>query len=178
MIKTLHFKPQLLLFAVMFFAAGVQAQNIIFKLTDGSTPTYALSETRKIFFDGDAMVLLKKDGTPIVNKINTIRNFRYDASTAVREFSVSGGSVKIFPNPFRSVVTIRYDLRVADKVQIDILDLQGRIIRNWPLAQQKAGLHEMQWQAGDANGRAVPSGTYICRIKTSSGIISKMMVLE
>jgi hypothetical protein len=178
MIKTLHVKVYFFLFWVFCFAAGVHAQNIIFKFNDETTSSYALNETRKIFFDGDAMVLLKKDGTPIVNKINTIRNFRYDASTAVREFSVSAGSVKIFPNPFRSVVTIRYDLRVADKVQIDILDLQGRIIRNWPLAQQKAGFHEMQWQAGDAKGRAVPSGTYICRIKTSSGIISKMLVLE
>jgi hypothetical protein len=176
--KFLRFKPISLILGILFFSAGAHSQNIIFTSKDGNTNSYALNDTRKIFFDGDAMVLLKKDGTPIVNKINTIRNLRYDASTAVREFSVSSGSVKIFPNPFRSVVTIRYDLRVADKVQIDILDLQGRIIRNWPLAQQKAGFHEMQWQAGDANGRAVPSGTYICRIKTSSGIISKMLVLE
>jgi hypothetical protein len=176
--KFLRFKPISFVLGILFFSASAHSQNIIFTFKDGNTNSYALKDTRKIFFDGDILILQKKDGSSVNKNLNTLRNFRYDASTAVSEFTISGGSVKIFPNPFRSVVTIRYDLRSADKVQIDILDLQGRIVRNWPLAQQKAGPHEIQWQAGDANGRAVPSGTYICRIKTSSGIISKMMVLE
>ena len=168
----------LLLGGMLLFSASVFSQSIIFTLKDGNPQSYALNDTRKIFFDGDVMILQKKDGSTVNKNISTIRNFRYDASTSVREFTVSASSVKIFPNPFRNVVTIRYDLRSADKVQIDILDLQGRMIRSWPLAQQKAGVHELKWQAGDANGRAVPTGTYICRIQTNNGVISKMLVLE
>jgi hypothetical protein len=55
--------------------------------------------------------------------------------------------------------------------------MSGRSIKKWPTEKRSPGSYEVLWQPGDA-GQAVPSGTYICRIQTSKGTVSKMMIME
>jgi hypothetical protein len=172
-------KTIILLWGVMLFlAASGWSQRILFKFQDGSTASYSIAEVRKLTHKEDTLQLKKTDGTVIDWKINTIANFRYDGTTNIQEVVLNTAEVKIFPNPFRGAVRIRYELLQAEKVAVDIFDMQGRNIRSWPLSQQAAGTHEVIWNSNDAGGKAVPSGTYICRITTNKGTFSKMMVLE
>jgi flagellar hook assembly protein FlgD len=125
------------------------------------------------------MLLQKKDGSTISWNASTIANYRYDAITAIADAErINNAEVKIYPNPFKGSVRIRFELPVADKVAVDIIDMQGRNIRSWPLCQKPAGTHELLWQTSDNGGKTIPSGTYICRITTTKGSVSKMIVME
>jgi hypothetical protein len=172
-------KSILLAFGLLILVGSIQAQNLFFKFTDGTSATYTTEEIRKFTFSGNEMVLLKKDGTTISWNASTIGNYRFDATTSITDAErINNAEVKIYPNPFKGAVHIRYELPVADKVAVDILDMQGRTIRSWPQIQKPAGTHELIWQTSDNGGKAIPPGTYICRITTTKGSVSKMMVME
>jgi len=172
-------KSILFAFCLLLLSGSISAQNLFFKFTDGTSATYTTDEIRKFTFSGNEMVLLKKDSTTISWNASTIGNYRFDATTSITDAErINNAEVKIYPNPFKGAVRIRYELPVADKVAVDIIDMQGRIIRNWPQIQKPAGAHELLWQTSDNGGKAIPSGTYICRITTTKGSVSKMMVME
>lgn len=180
LIKFINMQPKIFLISAGFFiSASVHAQNLFFKFTDGTSATYTVDEVRKLTFTGNEMVLLKKEGTTVSWNTSTIVNYRFDATTSITDAErINNIEVKIYPNPFKGVVRIRYELPVADKVSIDIIDMQGRNIRNWSQTQKPAGAHELLWQTSDNGSQVIPSGTYICRITTTKGSVSKMMVME
>ena len=165
---------------ILLLASSTKAQqNLYFKFNDGTTATYTVSEIRNVTFSGNVIVLQKKDGTTINWNASTVGNYRFDATTSVRDAErINNAEVKIYPNPFKGAVRIRFDLPVADKVTVDILDMQGRIIHQWPMVQKKAGTHELLWQSNDSRSKVLQSGTYICRIITTKGTVSKTMVVE
>jgi hypothetical protein len=173
--------PKLFMAAcILLLASSTKAQqNLYFKFNDGTTATYTVSEIRNVTFSGNVIVLQKKDGTTINWNASTVGNYRFDATTSIRDAErINNAEVKIYPNPFKGAVRIRFDLPVADKVTVDILDMQGRIIHQWPMAQKKAGTHELLWQSNDRGSSVLQSGTYICRIITTKGTVSKTMVVE
>jgi hypothetical protein len=162
-----------------FITCSIHSQNLFFKFTDETTAFYAISEIQKFSFSENVMVLLKKDGTALSWNASTIGNYRFDATTSITDAErINNAEVKIYPNPFKGAVRILYELPVADKVSVDIIDMQGRTIRNWPQTQKPAGAHELLWQTSDNGGKKIPSGSYICRITTNKGTVSKMMVME
>jgi hypothetical protein len=174
--------PKLLFMAVCisFLTSSIKAQqNIFFKFNDGTSAAYTVNEIRNVTFSGNVIVLQKKDGTTINWNASTVGNYRFDATTSVRDAErINNAEVKIYPNPFKGAVRIRFEMPVADKVAVDILDMQGRIIHQWPKAQKKAGMHELLWQSNDSGSMVLKSGTYICRITTTKGTVSKTMVVE
>jgi hypothetical protein len=174
--------PKLVLLtnAIFLFTHSVKAQQFLFfKFNDGTTTTYNVNEVRNITFSGNVFVLQKNDGTTVNWNASAIGNYRFDATTSViDEEQNNNAEVKIYPNPFKGLVRIRYVLPIADKIAVDILDLQGRIIKAWPLTQKSAGAHELLWQSGDNEGKTMPAGTYICRITSSKGTVSKKMLIE
>jgi len=172
-------KSILLAFCLIILAGSIHAQNLFFKFTDGTSATYTTDEIRKFTFNGNEMVLLKRDGTTVSWNASTIGNYRFDATTSITDTArINNAEVKIYPNPFKGAVRIRYELPVADKVAVEILDMQGRTIRSWPQIQKTAGAHELLWQTSDNGGKSIPAGTYICRFTTTKGTVSKMMVME
>jgi hypothetical protein len=172
-------KSILMAFCLLLLGGNLHAQNLFFKFTDGTSATYTTDEIRKFTFSGNEMVLLKRDSTTVSWNASTIGNYRFDATTYITEVErINNAEVKIYPNPFKGAVRIRYELPVADKVTVEILDMQGRTIRSWPQTQNPAGSHELLWQTSDNGGKAIPAGTYICRITTTKGSVSKMMVME
>ena len=125
------------------------------------------------------MILKKTDGTIIVWNVNKVLQYRYDFSTAVNSIEqVNTAEVKIYPNPSRDIVNILYELPKSEKVSIDILDIQGRVIKQWPAQWKEAGKHQISWQPESIGGRSIQSGTYVCRFVTPKGIISKLIIIE
>jgi len=168
----------ILICLISIFSAGY-SQSVFFKFTDGSTASYVISDLQNFTYSGNTMIVKRKNGTTVTYNISYIANYRYDATTSVRDYNViNSAEVRIYPNPFRGSVRIRYELLAAEQVSVEVLDISGRSIKKWPTAKRTPGSYEVIWQPGDANGQAVPSGTYICRIQTSKGTVSKMMVME
>ncbi len=79
-----------------------------------------------------------------------------------------------YPNPFNPVTTIEYILPERTAVQLDIYDLQGRLIANLLLAgtPQPAGHHKLQWDAGSE-----PSGIYLVRSQSDRIVLQRKILL-
>jgi hypothetical protein len=169
----------LLLGALFYLTNTAHSQSIFLNFKDGTKMSYNLNEVRNFSFRSDSMNIKKTNGEDVSWDVSKIANFRYtETITSITQVTLNTAEVKIFPNPSRGAVRIRYQLLAPEKVGIDIFDMQGRNIRSWPLSQKTAGTYEILWQTSDAGGKAVPAGTYICRVTTSKGTISKMMILE
>ena len=70
------------------------------------------------------------------------------------------------PNPFYSVTTICFKLQKPGRTSVRVYDLTGRCLRTLTDSATEAGEHTVVWNGRDAAGAPVPSGLYICRIRT------------
>ena len=75
---------------------------------------------------------------------------------------------RAYPNPFsaskHSTTSIEYSLQNEAPVRIAMYDVLGREVKALVNEVQTAGPHAIQWNATDANGEQVNSGTYFYRL--------------
>ena len=84
-----------------------------------------------------------------------------------------------FPNPFRQVSRIAYDLPARTRVSLSIYDIDGRRVRRLADCWQDAGRYSVIWDGKDKKGRACPTGVYFCSLKTEDhGAVKKMLLAE
>lgn len=65
-----------------------------------------------------------------------------------------------YPNPFNGSTRIRFFIPAQQDVSIRVTDLLGRAVWNEQLGVLAPGIHEVLWEARNAGGRSVSSGTY------------------
>jgi hypothetical protein len=81
------------------------------------------------------------------------------------------------PNPSRASTLIRFDVPRAERVAIEVFDLQGRKIRTLVRGWQPAGAHEVSWnRVTDSGARAAP-GVYLYRMVASTYHSQRKLVL-
>lgn len=83
------------------------------------------------------------------------------------EFEISN-----YPNPFRGRTTIRVTLREAGQVRVAVYDVSGREVGLVADEWMSEGLHEIPFEADN-----LPSGTYLGRVTTESGVLTRTMTL-
>lgn len=81
-----------------------------------------------------------------------------------------------YPNPFNSSTLIVYNLPCATDVELNIYNIQGRLINRWRSALQSAGIHHRVWSGDDQWGKEVPGGIYFFRLNTGQNIETRKMV--
>jgi len=71
------------------------------------------------------------------------------------------------PNPFRPPTRIRYKLSEDGAVDISVFNTSGQRVRTLVRAPSlPSGTHAALWDGTADDGRALPSGTYLCRVST------------
>jgi len=65
-----------------------------------------------------------------------------------------------YPNPFNPTTTIRFDLREAATVHVDIIDVLGRVVMTVPEQDYASGTNH----ALDIDAASLPSGMYLYRV--------------
>ncbi len=74
-----------------------------------------------------------------------------------------------YPNPFNGQVTVPIQVEApVSNLQIDIVDIQGRLVRRWQLSGLPVGVHPLQWDGKSQNGHPVASGVYYVRLAIGS----------
>lgn len=73
------------------------------------------------------------------------------------------------PNPFLDSAVCHFSLEQARRLQVEVLDMQGRLVRNISDKWFEAGEHVLTWDGKDSGGANAPSGQYIMLFKTPAG---------
>ncbi len=71
----------------------------------------------------------------------------------------------VYPNPFAQKLHVAFSLSQAQQVRIDVLDLQGRLVKTLVDRNIAAGRHIISWDATDRNGMPAQNGIYFIRIE-------------
>ncbi len=97
--------------------------------------------------------------------------------SVVNDLTVSGLFNKFqlyqnYPNPFNPETTIRYTLgwNVPKLTIINIYDVTGKLIKRLSNIHQKTGEFEVRWDGLNEDRVEVPSGVYICSIRSGDKI--------
>jgi len=74
-----------------------------------------------------------------------------------------------YPNPFNPTTIVAFELPVSGRVELTLYDLTGRLVDVLAVGTYATGSHQVRWAGRDGAGRALPSGTYLLRLRTEHG---------
>jgi hypothetical protein len=126
---------------------------------DGTIRGYPISLINEIYFSGE----------PIDRSLHE--------QELVQKVLSSFAVYQNYPNPFNPSTAIQYDLPKTGEVEVNIFDIQGRLVRSLASIAQQAGTHTVVWDGRSNAGVGVSSGTYLCRIGFNTSVIVKKLVL-
>jgi hypothetical protein len=81
------------------------------------------------------------------------------------------------PNPFNPRTTIHFSLPRDQDVTLRIFDLHGEVVRTLIDGTLAAGQHEATWEGRDDQGGQAPSGTYLYRLRSEDGEVTRKMLM-
>lgn len=108
--------------------------------------------------------------------IGTLTGVNHDEGATPEAFTLDQN----YPNPFNPETAIRFSIREAGPVTIQIYDAAGRQIRKLINDYRSAGEHQVFWNGRNDRGEAVSSGVYLYRMTLGGlykGQISRKMTL-
>lgn len=147
--------------------AGLQAQSSMnVKENSGTQTSYTLTGIRQLTFPIGNMLVTKTDGSTNTYTLSSIRYLNFtNLTTAVsQEVNQANSGSVLFPNPVIDQLQISYESLNAGNVQLEIMDVQGKI-----LYQQT-----INCQTG-TNLAIIPVsqlsvGIYLCRVQSNDKI--------
>ena len=81
------------------------------------------------------------------------------------------------PNPCTEATQLRYQLASAQHVELDVLDIAGRVVATLVSGTQDAGSHEMSWIARTPRGEALANGLYLVRLRLGNDTFTHKVVI-
>lgn len=162
-----------------FFEAN--SQSIYFSFTDNTEQSYIIDDTRKATFTGDVMNLHLIDGTVYSWNLSTMKHYTYNEGLVTSLEGNAGNKLapmSIYPNPTTGQLVVNYTLDARMLASLEVLDLQGRLVRHIELGTQELGAHIAKWDGLDNNGHAATAGTYLCRIITPRVQMSRTFIIQ
>ncbi len=103
-----------------------------------------------------------------------------DTPVAVPPAEILADGVRLwpnYPNPFNPQTTVTFALDRQQRAEVAVYDLTGKQIAVLADRAFDAGNHSVVWNGKDANGRAVPTGTYVVRLGTDSSTQAQKVLL-
>jgi flagellar hook assembly protein FlgD len=82
-----------------------------------------------------------------------------------------------YPNPFNPSTTIVFELERPEQATLAVFNTLGQRVATLINSKLEAGSHRVQFTGRGNDGRQLPSGVYLYRLQTSSGVEVKRMLL-
>jgi len=158
--------------------AGVWRPRVI--LRNGTT-THGVAEIPLDAFDVGTYNLFDFGETHdtailVIGKTSPTGSTSYTYSTegipAGVEEHAQAGSLRLLPfapNPAAGTSAIRLEVASPQRVEVDVVDVAGRVLRHLAARELAAGLHELDWDGKDDAGRSAPAGVYFARARAADG---------
>ena len=115
--------------------------------------------------DGPAFGLLtvQADGTALM-LTNT---------TGISDSQVDPSTFKVYPNPAIDQVNVSFELKVKDKVTLELTDITGRTVKSTDLGMKVAGVYN---EKIDLDG--LPAGMYLLIIRTGNAVMNRKVFVQ
>jgi len=81
------------------------------------------------------------------------------------------------PNPFRASTTLRFRLPQHSDVSVRVYTVAGRRVATLADGPRAAGEHRVEWDGRDAAGRFASAGSYVVRLESPSGAVTRRITL-
>lgn len=81
------------------------------------------------------------------------------------------------PNPFKHATEIAYQVSKDSNLSMEIMGVDGRVVRSLYRGKVSAGRHIIAWDGRDENGARVSSGVYFVRIIAPSGVAGRKIAV-
>ena len=82
-----------------------------------------------------------------------------------------------YPNPFNPTTDIAFSLDRSEEVNLSIYNMLGQKVRTLVNGTRPSGMHILQWDGRDENGRNLSTGIYLYTLTSGSTSITKKMAL-
>ena len=152
------------LIVLLLFGLGLtqlDAQTTLFVHETGTVHTFLLNSIEKITFSPGNILVHRNIGDTITYPLSNVEflNFNY-LTTGILNSTMQNSTASVYPNPAVDYLQINFDSRVIGNMQIEIIDLQGRILirqmingsalAQIPISELAQGLYVCRLQNGDA----------------------------
>ncbi len=105
----------------------------------------------------------------------------FDRSVAVTEPANAADIMQVTlqasPSPVRDHAQLRLALPQAGRVSVEVLDVEGRVVKVLARGEFARGAHTLGWDGRDEAGRKVASGIYVYRLATAAGTVKRKAVV-
>jgi hypothetical protein len=81
------------------------------------------------------------------------------------------------PNPARGAARFELDVPRAGRVDLEVLDLQGRRVAVLEAGVLEAGRHARAWDLRDARGGAAAAGVYLVRLRDANAQVVRRLAV-
>ncbi len=88
---------------------------------------------------------------------------------------ISEKDISIYPNPVATELIIEYNLEKTIKVNISIIDIQGKLIKTLQNQHQNQGKYQI---IEKVNKKILPNGIYFIRLQFDNQIVTKQMIIQ
>jgi len=117
--------------AVLFLVlsmASLEAQNtLVINEKSGIQASFNLSGIKTLTFSNNNLTVNKKDGNINVYALTDLHYLNFTIATALESYTFDS-KLMLFPNPVTNQLCVQYSSSTIKKVQLQILDIQGRIV--------------------------------------------------
>ena len=98
-------------------------------------------------------------------------NLNFNPVLAINEETSSVAISEVFPNPTSGATTINYTLANAETVNVVVLDVTGKVVKNVENSLQLAGEHTVSFDAA-----SLAQGSYYVNIITEGSTVTKKFI--
>jgi hypothetical protein len=81
------------------------------------------------------------------------------------------------PNPFGDRTTIHFRMGTSGQVDMQVMDVRGRLVKHLTGDSFEEGHHSMGWDGRNSQGRKAPAGVYFVKMQVGSSVSTHRMVL-
>jgi Secretion system C-terminal sorting domain len=161
----------LILLALSMSLAQAQC-TLNIKQNTGTNTQYFLTNVRKITFEAGNMTVIKTDATTNVVALNIIQNLFFTSNiSAVPALKTNAvNKLSIYPTSVSEQMIVSFESDVSEKVQFQILDLQGK------LYIQQVWNCQIGTNIKNVSVLELPKGLYICRLLNSKAIATNKFI--
>ncbi len=149
----------------------------------GAPNMYNCSYHYCFVLDGDGVVQYRGAGVniPALSQVieEAVNRLEDQNNVGVNDTPAAGASLAPnVPNPFNPATRLPFTVdRDGLSVTIGVYDMRGQLVRTLATGPQPAGRHEVTWNGRDTNGRLMPSGAYVARLRAGGAEQARVMTL-